>query len=156
MDVKIDISENIRFVDKDSILGVATDKGDYKKHICLYSRVKKRIKKYSNKIAQIHSILIFLLIKDDVQNYTSIQICKDASPVKIFNCLRKLFGKNEDWIKLEKNKAIKIKPVRNAYVDKYVRKIRCNKHLHENKELISVKLIQDYLLILENKGKGST
>ena len=154
MKVKIDVSENIRFVDKDSILGVTTDDGSYKKHICLYPRIKKRIKNYSNKLPYIHSILIYFLIKDDIQNYSSIQICRDASPVKIFNCLRKLFGNNKDWIRLEKNKSIRVKPVGKAYVDKYVRKIRCDKSLHEN--IINAEQIQDYLLLLENKGKGRT
>ena len=61
MDVKIDVSENVRFMEKDSVLGVATEDGHYKKNVCLYSRVKRRINHYSDKIDKIHSIMLLFL-----------------------------------------------------------------------------------------------
>ncbi|MBI1936336.1 hypothetical protein HYS31_07930 [Candidatus Woesearchaeota archaeon] len=127
MDVKIDVSEHVRFIEKDSVLGVATEDGQYKKNVCLYPRVKRRINHYSDKIDKVHSIMLFILIKDDVNLYNSIHICCDVSRNKLINDLRKLFKGDPYWSGLEKSGSIRVYPVKKAYVDMYVNRVRKNK-----------------------------
>lgn len=127
MHVKIDISENVRFVEKDSVLGVATDDQSYKKNVCLYPRVKKRIHQYPSKVDKVHSILIYYLIKDELHLYSSIQICNDINKNKLINNLRKLFKDNPHWSKLEKSRCISVLSVKKAYVHQYVNRVRKGK-----------------------------
>lgn len=103
MDIKIDISEHARYLDKISVLGAATDNGNYKKNVCLMPRTKKRIVKYASKIDKIHAIMVYFLIKNEIQKYSSIHLCCDVSKNKLINNLRKLFRGNKTWVKLEKN-----------------------------------------------------
>ena len=126
MDVKIDVSENVRFVDKLSVLGVATDNKSYKKNVCLYPRAKRRIVKYSSKVDKIHAILLYELVRDELSQYSSITICCDVSRNKLRNNLRKLFKENSRWRDMESAGKIKICPVKKSYVDKYVKKVRKN------------------------------
>ncbi len=127
MDVKIDVSENVRFIEKDSVLGVATEDGHYKKNVCLYPRVKRRINHYSDKIDKVHSVLVYHLIKDEIQLYSSIQLCRDVSSNKLINNLRKLFKNNVHWTKLEKSGLISVRSVKKSFVHKYVNRVRKNK-----------------------------
>ncbi len=83
MEVKIDVSENVRFVDRTSVLGIATDDKKYKNNIVLLPKIKKRINKFAGKIDKIHCILIYYLIKNELKKYESIQICCDISPNEI-------------------------------------------------------------------------
>jgi len=149
MDVKVDVSENVRFQKKISVIGVATDNGHYKKNICLEPRTKKRIAKYKSHIGKIHCILIFDLIKEEIQKYNSIQFCTDIGKRELMNRLRHLFKGNKYWKRLEKNKKIKVIPVKKAYVDKYVKQVRTNPHLKE-KEL-KLKDLKLYLKKFEKK-----
>ncbi|MBI2581306.1 hypothetical protein HYV85_05900 [Candidatus Woesearchaeota archaeon] len=111
MDVEIDISENLKRIDKDSFLGVCSKDSAYSKSVQLPSSVKKRIKKYPKLRAQIHVALIYTLIKGDLPAYTSIKICPDVSRNAIHNGLLSLFKNNPHYRKLQANGKIKISPV---------------------------------------------
>jgi hypothetical protein len=63
VNIKIDISENIKFVDKISILGMATDDKSFQNNVFLASRTKKRIPNYPSKSQTIHAILFYYLVK---------------------------------------------------------------------------------------------
>lgn len=111
MHVEIDISENLKKIDKDSFLGVCSDDGNYCKSIQLPSSVKKRIKKYQKLRPQIHVALIYLLIKDDLHQYSSLKICPDVGRLAIHNNLLSLFKDNQDFRKLQGSGKIKVSPV---------------------------------------------
>lgn len=148
MDVKIDISENVRFIEKHSIIGVSDQNGTYKKNLCLPPRVKKRIPNYASKTDKIHSSLIFHLIKGDITKFKSIQICPDVSRNKLFNNLRRLFKGNKYWINLEKSNKVKVCPVKKSYVDGYVKKIRKGKETRG--EEIQLQEMLDYLRVFSD------
>ena len=143
MHVKIDVSENLRFAKKYTALAVATDDGTYKKNVCLPIRVKRRIPHYLDKREEIHAILIYHLIKDEIDKYTSIQICPDVSKKSLRNNLRKLFKGNELWKILELEKKIKLSPVKKCFVDTYVKDVRENKE--ERGEELNFKDMKSYL-----------
>jgi hypothetical protein len=140
MHVKIDISENVRFIEKDSILAVTTDDGCYRKNVCLYPRVKRRIKNYSGKREIVHSIMVYHLIKDELQKYTSITICKDVSKNKLQNCLAKLFKDNAVWDRIKSQ--VFIRPVNKCYVHKYANRVREEKEIKGDE--INLELFQKY------------
>ena len=146
MDVQIDVSENVRFIEKPSFLAVASKDGSYHKHICLLPRFKKRINNYAGRVPQIHAILVYCLIKDELKLYSSIQICNDVSRNKLMNCLRKLFKGNDSWTVLK----IKIAPVKKSFVDSYVKRVRKSK---EFGTIIKLDTILKHLNFLERKNK---
>ncbi|MBR9683186.1 hypothetical protein GOV03_01470 [Candidatus Woesearchaeota archaeon] len=143
LEVKVDISENARFMDKLSIIGVATEDGTYKKNRALHPKVKKRITNYSNFIEKIHAILIYKLIKNDLEKYSSLQICCDVAKNKLRNNLRKLFSNNVEWHRLDQEKKIKISAVGNSFVDKYVRDVR--KGIIRRGKKLSLKIMNEEL-----------
>ena len=128
MDVEIDISENLKKIDRDSFLGVCSTDGAYCKSVQLPSSVKKRIKKYQKLREQIHVSLIYAIIKDDLPKYSSIKICPDVSKKAIHNNLLSLFKENKHYRALQQNGKIRISPVGhddcavNDYVSKLKRK----------------------------------
>ncbi|MFH1065172.1 MAG: hypothetical protein V1734_01560 [Nanoarchaeota archaeon] len=124
LDVKVDISENARFIDKVSVLGVATDDGSYRKNVYLEPKVKRRITGYAGKVEEVHSILVYNLIKDELSKYSSLTICHDISKNKLRNYLRLLFKSDKYWNQLEQNKSIKIISVKGSFVDAYVKEVR--------------------------------
>lgn len=145
MYVEIDISENLKKIDCDSILGVATPDGKYKKTIKLSSEIKKRIENYSGVREPLHSILIFLLIKDELKKYTKMKICHDVSKNKLHNCLNKLFTNNEDYMNLQRSKSIKIRSVKGSFIDWYVKRVRSEKNGFKPDMLASEKEIKELL-----------
>jgi hypothetical protein len=147
MHVKIDVSEHLRYIERDSILAVATDDGKYRKNVCLFPRVKKRINHYSGKIDIIHSIMVYYLIRDDLTKYSSITICCDVSKNKLRNNLAKLFKDNKTWKSLEKTKNISIKPVNKKYVHYYANDVR--KGREEKGEEIRLDLIREKLYLFK-------
>ncbi len=140
INVKLDISENVRFIEKDSVLGVATEDGKYKRNICLLPRVKRRIPKYQGKRDKVHAVMVYNLINEELKQYGFIHLCNDASKNKLMNNLRSLFKGNKYWKELENNKKIKISAVKHSFVDSYVKKVRKDKSLRES-ELTYEKLI---------------
>ena len=148
MHVKIDVSENVRFIEKDSILGVATENKCYKKNVCLYPRVKRRIHKYVNKSDKIHSIMVYHLIKEDIRLYSKVHICSDVSRNKLINDLRKLFKNNGYWINLEKSGSIEVYPVKKAYVHEYANHVR--KGREAKGEELDLETMNDYLRIFSD------
>lgn len=127
--VRIDISENIRFKEKDSYLGVSTDDGSYKKNVFLLPRVKRKINGYAGKTDKIHSILVYHLIKNDINKYKGIHICNDVSKNKLNNNLRRLFKNDPMWNRLIEENKIRISPVKKYYVHSYIKKVREGKEI---------------------------
>lgn len=128
MDVEIDISENLKRIDKDSFLGVCNKDGSYSKSIHLSSSIKKRIKKYTKLRAHIHVSLIYLLIKDELHLYSSIKICPDVSRKAIHNFLLSLFKKDKNYRSLQRNGKIKVSPVgHDCAVNTYVTNLKNKK-----------------------------
>ncbi len=148
MYVKIDVSEHVRYIDKITILAVATDDGTYKKNVCLYPRVKRRILRYAGKVDQIHACLAFLLLKEDLLKYSEIQFCTDVSKNKLTNNLRKLFKQHSTWKMLEQNHGVHIRAVKNSFVDYYAKSVR--KGSAEIGRVIEREVLLELLKILEN------
>jgi hypothetical protein len=95
MKMTIDISGQIQQLNLDSALGFRRD-DKLSKGVFLKSSVKKEIiKKYkgqiTNLIEKLHCILIYLCIKDYLQNIDEIEICRDANFRRIKNLLPLLF-----------------------------------------------------------------
>jgi len=150
--VKIDISGNTRFIDEVSVLGVATENGEYKKNIFLEPKIKRRITNYANKYEEIHTIMIYNLIKNEMKKYSLITFCHDINKNKLKNYLRKLFKNNSYWQELDINKKIKIHSVKNSFVDKYVKNVR--KHKEKKGFRLTLKRINKQLKIFEKKNKS--
>ena len=71
MKVAIDISENIRYQDKVSVLGVASENGEYAKNIALIPKDKRRVVNYnalSDKIINNLSLSISCLFGISISN----------------------------------------------------------------------------------------
>lgn len=153
MNVKIDVSGNVRFVDEISVLGVATEDGTYRKNVFLKAKTKKRITNYSSLNPEVHAILIYRLIKDDLPNYGHLHICEDVGASKLKNCLRILFKDDKNWQNLDSNNQIKIKSVKHSYVDSYVKAVRNRKETKGNE--IKHKTIEK-MLELFRKGKNKS
>ena len=151
MNVKIDVSENLKFTDKTSIMGVATDDGKYKKNVYLLPKVKKRINKYASNIEKIHSIQIYHLIKNEIKKYGSIHICSDISKNKLMNNLRKLFKGDSYWNILQSEKRIKISPVGISFVDVYVKNARKNKDMRDRE--LKLEKLKTYLKIFDKDNR---
>ncbi len=97
--IEIDISGQIQQLNYDSALGFRRDNG-IEKSVFFRSKDKKEIiKKYGgqvmNLIEKLHCILIYYLIKDNLDNISEIKICKDVDFRTLKNLLPILFkGQN--------------------------------------------------------------
>lgn len=149
MDVMIDISENLKHVNKISVLGVSDELKKHQFNIRINPFHKKGIKKYPLKIPLIYAIMVSELIIPHLPKYSSIQICNDVSANKLMNHLNKIFKKNKEWISLKKQKLIKIKSTKRSQVDKYVKGVRLGK-IKTNRTL---KLKELNNLIIKHKKK---
>ena len=110
MKIEVDISGQIQQNNYDSALGFRRENG-LVKSVYLRSRTKKDIiRKYKNQVTnlieKLHCIMIYLCIKDDLNDVKEIKICRDVNYRKIGKLLPFLF-KDFDFLK-----NIKIKPRR--------------------------------------------
>ena len=129
MIVQIDISANLKQKQLDSYLGVASIDGVYRRSILLSTSVKKQIKNFSKRRAEIHAVLIYLLINAHIEKYSAIQICQDTSKNKLHNNLQILFNENEHFSRLTTGRKIRFKAVghSNCVVHDYVTDLRKRK-----------------------------
>ena len=91
--------------------------------------MKKRVKKYIKLRPQIHAALVYCLINDELQKYSSIKICPDVGKNAIHNNLLHLFKDNEHYAKLRNDKKIRIEPVGHSKspVNDYVKDLKKKK-----------------------------
>jgi len=94
--IEIDISGQVQQLNYDSALGFRMEDG-LEKSVFLRSKDKKEIvRKYSrritNVIEKLHCILIYYLIKDELENISQIKICKDVDFRTLKNLLPLLFS----------------------------------------------------------------
>ncbi len=129
MDVEIDISENLKRIDKDSFLGASTKDETYQISIHMPASVKKRIKNYPKLREKIHAALIYALVLDELPNYTSIKICPDVSRNSLHNNLLSLFKDNASYTALLRRGVVSFSPVGHGKhgVDRYVKKLKKGK-----------------------------
>lgn len=97
--IEIDISGQIQQLNYDSALGFIRDNG-LEKSVYLRNKTKKEIiKKYkgqvTNLIEKIHCIMIYLCIKDELEDIAEIKICKDVDFRVLKNLLPLLFKEHE-------------------------------------------------------------
>jgi len=133
MHLEIDISGNMKFLYKDSVMAFATKDGKIYNTIFLDKELKRKIFiKYRSRIKnikeQMHCVMIYYCIKDYINEISEMKICPDVSPNKLHHYLRLLFSSNGLFLKIKKT----IKPVKhNSFAHKiayktYKRKIKPN------------------------------
>jgi len=148
MKIEIDISGNMKFLYKDSVMAFATKEGDISNTILLDRRLKREIfVKYRSRIKnikeQMHCIMIYYCIKNYLNKISEMKICPDISPNKLHHYLRLLFSSNNLFLKIKKV----IKPVKHdSFVHKiayktYQKKIKPNIIL--TKEIILKSLLKE-------------
>ncbi len=145
--IEIDISGQIQQVNYDSALGFRRDNG-IEKSVFLRSKDKKEIiRKYGghvmNLIEKIHCILIYYLIKDELEDINEIKICKDVDFRTLKNLLPFLFKEyhyfNNISVEVRKGNEPKSKAHKFA-----LRTFRRRRHAFQliNKEMIENKLFE--------------
>ena len=100
--IEIDISGQIQQINYDSALGFRRNNG-IERSVYLRSKTKKEIiRKYEgqvmNLIEKLHCILIYYLIKDELNEINEIKICRDVDFRVLKNLLPLLF-KDHDYLK---------------------------------------------------------
>lgn len=93
MEIEVDISGNMKFLYKDSVLAFATKDGSLFNTVFLDKRLKRKIFiKYKSKIKnlkeKLHCIMIYYCVKDYLNKISEMKICPDVSPFKMNQYLR--------------------------------------------------------------------
>tara|TARA_Y100000310_G_C20291339_1_gene627348 strand:+ start:203 stop:646 length:444 start_codon:yes stop_codon:yes gene_type:complete len=145
MRIEIDISGNMKFLYKDSVMAFATEDGKVYNTVFLDKRLKRKIfTKYSSRIKnvkeQLHCIMIYYCIRDYIDKIKEMKICPDISPFKMNQYLRVYLPK-DSFGKIKK----KIVPVGH---DCFVHKIayRTYKRKIEPKLILTKEMITKLLL----------
>lgn len=102
MKIEIDISGQIQQLNYDSALGFRRENG-FESSVYLRSKTKKEIiKKYkgqvTNLIEKLHCVMIYYCIKDFIDDFKEIKICRDISFRRLKNLLPLLF-KEKNYLK---------------------------------------------------------
>ncbi|MAG02984.1 hypothetical protein CMI42_06610 [Candidatus Pacearchaeota archaeon] len=93
MKIEVDISGNMKFVYRNSVMAFSTKDGKIKNTVLLNKKLKRWIIiKYKSRIKnikeQLHCIMIFYCIKDHIDKISEMKICPDISPYKMNQYLR--------------------------------------------------------------------
>jgi len=120
MKIEIDISGNMKFLYRDSVIAFATKSGDISNTVFLDKRLKREIFiKYRTRVSnikeQLHCIMIYYCIENYLDKISEMKICPDISPFKMNQYLRLYIPKNL-FSKIKKS----ISPVKH---DSFVHKI---------------------------------
>ena len=107
MHIEIDISGNMKFLYKDSVMAFSDKDGSMFNTVFLSSKLKREIfSKYKNKIVdlkdQMHCIMIYYCIKDYINKISRMKICPDISPNKIHHYLELYFSNDNVFLKIKK------------------------------------------------------
>ena len=111
MKIEVDISGNMKFLYKDSVMAFATEDGKFNNTVYLDKRLKRKVfTKYGSRIKnvkeQLHCIMIYYCIRDYIDQIVEMKICPDISPFKMNQYLR-IYLPKDSFVKIKK----KITPV---------------------------------------------
>ncbi|MFH1182404.1 MAG: hypothetical protein V1702_05580 [Candidatus Woesearchaeota archaeon] len=109
---QIDISGRINEWDKHTFLGYATESKNHIVYIDIKTKKDLRLKygKITDFVEKFHCLMIYYCIRDHLDNFDSLQICRDCGSAKITKYLNDYFWGSTKYSRLKPF----VKPVGNS------------------------------------------